>query len=725
MLLLDRIKLSHTFWKLKCSKTEVHICVSSSLLLETLCKVIATVTKLRVTMELTLDKKLQSFQLIAQEKLQAIICSIPGKKDLIIEQTLIKPLEHVCAASWLKLKGIQRIFKFDIEHIIPHTAEQQVQIYLIHSRLEIFQQVLKHIHELERKKPTDLEAAVKNFHIICVPTCFSYFHHLLEEEGLYGLVQLHRYNWDFINIDQGVLSLEVPHVFSTLFLRKDTSLLPAIAQSLRVLQTVGGRPDVILTFGEHSTNLVKILHTLEKNDKNIGKETSDFGAIIIIDRDKDYASSLLTPAIYAGLLLEVFNRRAAEVDIQAASNKILEQKLAIFQVPTRADQQRQQPTKPPLDKAKKATTKLPSIRMNALSDEIYGENRYKHFAQASSQIRTQAKNIGLEVQKLNAMKLEEMHEYVARKLPKVTELKARIMRHLNASEQIIEMLGGNFRRMQSLEEDIINNVARKRLLSEIDEVLTTDGQKFNTLRLLCLLHLCAGISSDELMQFARNYCNYFGPFYLDVFQKLALAGLLPLAREEGGERTNTHAKLLSNLQIPKFQQTEFQANSNRLRLMSSTASEEQAGSGTVAGNSSSSNCGGVGSGGAGSPIITCPSYVFNKLYIPIAAQLCSYLLKAQTAEDFANKVGMVDKLVMHHSDVTAALNPKSYANSIKLNDTKDIFPLRKRNIFVFLLGGVTYAEIAACDLISRINGSQIVVGSDTLVAGSDLIAGAF
>lgn len=49
-----------------------------------------------------LDKKLQGFQLIAQEKLQAILCSIPGKKDFIIDPLIIKPLEHICAASWLK-----------------------------------------------------------------------------------------------------------------------------------------------------------------------------------------------------------------------------------------------------------------------------------------------------------------------------------------------------------------------------------------------------------------------------------------------------------------------------------------------------------------------------------------------------------------------------------------------------------------------------------------------
>ncbi|XP_014091079.2 vacuolar protein sorting-associated protein 33B [Bactrocera oleae] len=663
-------------------------------------------------MEFGLDKKLQGFQLIAQEKLQAIICSIPGKKDLIIEPALIKPLEHVCDASWLKLKGIQRIFKFDGDQIISRTAEHQIHIFLIHSKVETFQQILIHIQELERREPTDLDDAIKSFHIICVPTCFTHFHTLLEEEGLYGLVQLHRYNWDFICLDQNVLSMEIPNVFSTLFLRKDTSLLPVIAQSLRVLQIVCGRPQVILTFGEHSANLVKMLQTLSKpGNDDCSESSADFAAILIMDRDKDYASSLLTPAIYSGLLLEVFNRRAAEIELETHSNKISKQMLDIFQLPHRAYQQKQS-EKSPVGKIKPC--KLPSIRMNAMSDEIYGENRYKHFAQASSQIRAQAKTIGLEVQKLGDMKLDEMHDYVARKLPKVTELKVKVMRHLNASEQIIDMLGGNFRRVQSLEEDILNNVARKRILTEIDELLTSDGQKYNTLRLLCLLHLCAGISGDELSQFARNYCNYFGQQHLVIFQQLAIAGLLPMMWEE--DKANTSAKILSNLPLPKFQQTEFQANANRLRLMVSPTGAEPTPVNSNAGNDTD-----VGSV-ACSP--NCASYVFNNLYIPIAAQLCSCLLKARSADEFSSKVGMVDKLIMHSPDGTAH-NAKSFANSIKLNDSKDIFPLRKRNLFIFVLGGVTYAEISACNLIARLTGSQIVVGSDAIISGSDLIEAAF
>lgn len=53
-------------------------------------------------MDYSLPQKLEGLRQIAQEKLQSILCSIPDTKELFIEPDLIKPLEHVCGASWLK-----------------------------------------------------------------------------------------------------------------------------------------------------------------------------------------------------------------------------------------------------------------------------------------------------------------------------------------------------------------------------------------------------------------------------------------------------------------------------------------------------------------------------------------------------------------------------------------------------------------------------------------------
>lgn len=84
---------------------------------------------------------------------------------------------------------------------------------MIRSLLGTYQTLLRQLQPLSMQtsnESPDLE--LRAFHIICVPSCYAYFHALLEQAGLCGLVQLHHYNWDFIYLDQGVLSLELPNV---------------------------------------------------------------------------------------------------------------------------------------------------------------------------------------------------------------------------------------------------------------------------------------------------------------------------------------------------------------------------------------------------------------------------------------------------------------------------------------------------------------------------------
>lgn len=502
-------------------------------------------------------------------------------------------------------------------------------------------------------------------------------------------------------------------------MRSDCSLIPSISHALRVLHILCGRPPLILTYGEHSENILKMLDNLgplpreDEDDKS-----ADFGAMLIIDREKDFASPLLTPAIYAGLLMEVFNNNAGTLELDMETNKIKQQKLSIFCIPAKKKEET------PQTSSEKKNVKPVTIRLNGTHDEIFAENRYKHFAAASSQIRQQAKSISMELQKLNNMKLDEMHDYVNRKLPKITELKNKLVKHLNASEKVIEMLGSNYRRVQTLEEDILNNVSRKKILADIEELLATDGQIYNTLRLLCLLHVCAGISSDELSHFIRNYCNYFGLKYLTVFQHFAQIGLLPPISEDPSTNSNstplnkTATKLLSNipLNIPKFQQTTFQANANRLRLTVSSAGAEDMDNVSATSASSTSVSSTASTAKTES---ACPSYVFNRLYIPLVAQLCSFLLKAPSMEDFVQKLSMVDNIKLNGQSL------KSFSQAMKQGDTKELLPLTKRNVIVYVVGGVTYAEVAACNLIGKLTESQVFVAADCILSGADLIAGAF
>lgn len=54
-------------------------------------------------MQVSLDNKLGALAQISQKKLLDILTKIPGRKDLIIDSTLIKPLERIVGVSKLRL----------------------------------------------------------------------------------------------------------------------------------------------------------------------------------------------------------------------------------------------------------------------------------------------------------------------------------------------------------------------------------------------------------------------------------------------------------------------------------------------------------------------------------------------------------------------------------------------------------------------------------------------
>lgn len=53
-------------------------------------------------MDSTIEKKLLGFKQIAREKLESILLTIFGKKDLVIEPDLIRPLDSFSNINWLR-----------------------------------------------------------------------------------------------------------------------------------------------------------------------------------------------------------------------------------------------------------------------------------------------------------------------------------------------------------------------------------------------------------------------------------------------------------------------------------------------------------------------------------------------------------------------------------------------------------------------------------------------
>lgn len=252
-----------------------------------------------------------------------------------------------------------------------------------------FKYVLDQINNILANTILSQDTGFKDFHVICFPNVLFSFHHLLEEEALFGLVELYRFQWDFIALDRNVLSLELgPNFFKEVFIKHDTSLINSIATSFRLFNLVNKRPNLILAYGQQSEMVLSMVNRMENFRKQSLKDESadvpDFNTMIILDRNKDYPSCLLTPVVYSGLLLELFEHKAGYLTIDNCNNKIKSGKLELLQAP--ADKK--------IDEAAKKDCS--TLMMHGPHDEIYNQNKYRHFSDVINLLGQQSKILGVE-----------------------------------------------------------------------------------------------------------------------------------------------------------------------------------------------------------------------------------------------------------------------------------------------------------------------------------------
>lgn len=589
---------------------------------------------------------------------------------------------------------MNKIYKFDSKN--PPQRKSTI-VYFISSSLITFKYVLDQIHSINGHQHIEKQLSdmgTKPFHVIVLPTVLHSFDVVVEEEGLFGFVELHRFNWDFITIDTGALSLEIPQIFREVFIREDTSLLPPLAHSLRILNMVCRRSPIVITYGENAAKVANMIDQIEgfRNGANGTEERSDFSAMIIMDRNKDYASALMTPVVYSGLLLELFRSVAGTLQIDEHKNRIQSEKLHFLKVKPKKE----------TSKEKDAITKL-CLRDSV--DGIYYENRYKHFSDAISLLSSQAKALGMEGRNIQGMEINEMHEFVAKKLPKVASQKKELFKHLILCENIVNELGGNFEQLQTLEESMLYNRNKRQTFQKILELLTTDAHRYNSLRFICLLYLTCRLNADEATTFMTNYLNAFGYQHLPIFSHLATAKLFPdlpnLAK----------TKILTNISLPKWQSA-FQIEANRMKLLPANTPNDEAAAADM--NSSS---------GRRDPVNA--SYVFNGSYIPIISQIANILCSASKFDEFADRFGHTEQIVFHRCFRKSKLGVNELAAGIKKGEILEFFPLKPRTIFCFIIGGMTYAELAAVNFVEKLTGSKIVLASDCIASGSDFIEAAF
>lgn len=308
-----------------------------------------------------------------------------------------------------------------------------------------------------------------------------------------------------------------------------------------------------------------------------------------------------------------------------------------------------------------------SFSLDSKQDSVYRDIKNRYFTEVTTVLSSLTKQLRTESESSKEMALDEIKRYVQTQLQATTSKKKFIANHLSAAETIINVVGPRFELQHEVEQNIMQNKQKSSSFTYLLENITVQNDKYLSLRLFCLMATTQKLSDTEIKTFWKTYLNEFGYRYSYVYDNLVNAGFIP--------DSTSPSKLIK---IPLFEKNTFYAAANKLKQIPNDPEKIDL------------------------KFPTCCSYVFGGSYIPLVAQTASMLLNSTPLEEVRSKLELLGSVTLR--------NEQGY-------------PLQPRSLLVYVVGGATYAEVAACNLLEVLTGAKVTVISDSVVCGSDLMKG--
>lgn len=401
--------------------------------------------------------------------------------------------------------------------------------------------------------------------MIWVPRRTLVCNKILEEAGVLGDISVEEFPLHFIPLEQDVLSLALQDSFADLYLvrvfaityfgrtfadgiqRKDPTSVFLAAQALWPLQQKYGLFPRIIGKGDNAKRLMELLFRMRSEastEENASANVSRFGmmpsaaieSLVVIDREVDLATPLLTQLTYEGLIDELYgiNHNQAEVDSSIVGVA---------------------PAAQPSGKAPAAPTQQGLKRKIQLdsSDKLYDKTRDANFGIVSSLLNKVARRLQSEYESRHGAKsTTELREFV-NKLPGYQSEQQSLKIHTGLVEDIMKHTESNiFRRTLDVQQNLNSGFDPSSEHDSIEELIARDLPLRIILRLLCLEScLSGGLRPKDLDSFKRQILHAYGYQYLltlDALEKMQLlqtrtsANALyipnPLGATTDGGRTN-------------------------------------------------------------------------------------------------------------------------------------------------------------------------------------------
>ncbi|KAL1898410.1 Vacuolar protein-sorting-associated protein 33 [Ceratocystis pirilliformis] len=640
----------------------------------------------------------------ARKALLNLLEGVRGKKNAIIDRSLVGPIGAIVKVTTLQEYGIDKFFVLENDN--ADTSQHNVVFIARGESGRHASMIADQINRLRRESQIG-----HDFHIFWVPRRTLVSDRLLEESGVMGDVTISELPLSFFQLERDVLSLELDDAFHDLYLTKDTTPLFLLSRALMEIQQTHGLFPRIIGKGDNAKRVAEMLDRM-RQETLAGQDPTDktrqrltpstkIESVIIVDREVDLVTPLLTQLTYEGLIDEVFeiNHNQAKIDTTVVGA--------------------QAPTSGASSQTRKRAIQLDS------SDKLYDQLRDANFAIVGSLLNKVARRLqkiqkDYEV-KQSSQTIAELKEFVGN-LPAFQAEQQSLRIHSGLAEEIIKHTRAElFKGLLEVQQNLAAGADPSSQFDTIEELIARDTPLKEVLRLLCIYScISGGIKPKEYDQFKRLILQSYGYQHLLTLTNLEklqlilpktspLSNVIPLSANAGvpGEKTN------------------YQYLRRQLRLIVDEVKEDDP---------------------------TDIAYVYSG-YAPLSVRLVQCVLQKQYLNSFAKASGTgtsvpapipaavggagqsqgwhgFEETVKHVRGPTFCQTQKGEEDKAAKARALLSGAKERQTVFVVFVGGVTFAEIAALRFIAKqeegsylftCNKRDIVICTTSIVSGNRMM----
>ncbi|KAM0248390.1 hypothetical protein ACHAQJ_009492 [Trichoderma viride] len=625
----------------------------------------------------------------ARKDLLYLLEGVRGKKNLVFDRSLVGPIGTIVKVATLQEYGVDKFFILENNNV---DASQRNVVFVARGECgRHAEAIAAQIKRIQRESQT-----THDFHIFWVPRRTLVSDQLLEEAGILGDVNISELPLLFFPLEDDVLSLELEDSFKDLYLSKDITPNFLMAKALMEVQQNHGLFPRIIGKGDNAKRVADLLVRM-RQERLAGEDGSDVKtaltpsttneSVIIIDREVDSVTPLLTQLTYEGLIDEIF-------EIQNNQAKV---DTTIVGAPAQSSAATSQ--------SRKRTVQLDS------SDKLYEQLRNANFAIVGGLLNKVARRLQ-KVQsdyesKHKTKTIAELKEFVSQ-LPGYQQEHQSARIHTGLAEEIIKHTRTDlFKGLLEVQQNLAAGADPSSQFDGIEELIARDAPLREILRLLCVYScISGGIKPKDFEHFRRLILQGYGYQHLLTLNNLEklqlflsrsspLAGMIPMTGNAGADGNKTNYTFLRK----------------QLRLIVDEVQEDDPND---------------------------IAYVYSG-YAPLSIRLVQcilqkqYLLSITKGNGAANTSGAApgvgaqgwhgfDEAVKHVRGQTFYELQKGEDKAIKARSLLSGSGHRQ-TVFVVFIGGVTFTEIAALRFIAKQEEDRrnIVICATSIISGNRMM----